>query len=746
MRKVVFVGLLTISAFLRSSPLHAVPAHDWSHRFGGANQNLGYDVAIDGSGNVVITGTFAGTMDFGGGPLTSAGSWDIFLAKFDATGAHQWSQRFGAAGNDGGTAVTVDGAGNITMTGYFLAPVSFGGAPLAGHGGRDIFVAKFDGNGLHQWSHEYGSGGDDAGQDVVADASDNVIVTGHYGGAINFGQGVGTPAFGSRDFFVLKLDATGGYRWSKGVGSLAIDAGYGVAVDASNSVVLTGVFNRTVNFGGDPLTSAGSGDVFVVKYDADGAHQWSTRFGGLGDDSGQGIGVDASGSVVVTGMYNDAFLVKYDTNGAQQWNQSFAGSDILQSMDLAISPAGTIVITGNFRGTTNLGGGPLSSAGDYDIYLAVYDASGSHRWSQRFGNSGADWGYGSACDPSGNLIAAGSFVGSVDFGGGPLVSAGLSDVYLVRFDADAPDTTPPLITCPGDVTVGPATPDGTPATDPVIAAFLAGATASDDVDPAPDVTNDAPAIFPVGTTTVTFRAMDAAGNHAECAAAVTVVDATPPQITVVLDKDVLWPPNHKLVTVCADVTVSDNGNVEPTFSLVSITSSESTDETPGARTAAEGSDIKDALIGTPDLCFDLRAERAGNRNGRVYEIVYAAQDPSGNVAYATVWVKVPHDMSAGLNDGVELSSPALTSVYPNPFNPQTTVEYSMSARGRVRIAIYDARGSLVRSLVDQAMPAGKHSMTWDGVDETGHTVSSGIYFVRMIAGTHAETRKIVLVK
>jgi FlgD Ig-like domain/HYR domain len=739
MRKVVFVGLLAISALLRSSPLHALPAHDWSHRYGGPNSNIGYDVAVDGSGNVVITGTFAGTMDFGGGPLTSAGSWDIFLAKFDATGAHLWSQRFGAVGNDGGTAVTVDAAGNITMTGYFLPPVSLGGATLPGHGGRDIFVAKFDGAGLHQWSHEYGSGGDDAGQDVVADALGNVIVTGHYGGAINFG-GAGTPAFGSRDFFVLKLDPTGAYKWSKGIGSLGIDAGYGVAVDASNSVLLTGTFNRTVNFGGGPIASTGSGDVFVVKYDQNGAHQWSTRFGGSSDDSGEGIGVDASSSVVVTGMYNDAFLVKYDTNGVQQWTQSFVSSNILQSMDLDIGPAGTIAITGNFRGSTDLGGGPLTSAGDYDIYLAVYDENGSHRWSQRFGNTGADWGYGGAFDPSGNLIAAGSFLVSVDFGGGPLVSAGLADVYLVKFADDVADTTPPLITCPGDITVEPATPDGTPATDPAIAAFLAGATASDDVDPAPGITHDAPAIFPVGTTTVTFRAMDATGNHAECSAAVTVVDATPPQITVVLDKDVLWPPNHKFVTVCAQVSVSDNGSAEPTFTLVSITSSESTD---GKRAAQTASDINGALIGTPDLCFDLRAERAGHSDGRVYEIVYAAQDASGNVAYATVQVWVPHDMSGHAS---EVQSTALTSIHPNPFNPQTTIEYTMSSRAPVSIEIFDASGKLVRRLDEGVREAGSYRVEWDGRDAANRPVSSGVYFCRLAGVKNAAARKMVMLK
>ncbi|HEU4928258.1 MAG TPA: HYR domain-containing protein, partial [Candidatus Krumholzibacteria bacterium] len=593
--------------------------------------------------------------------------------------------------------------------------------------------------------------------------------------------------------------------------------GYGVAVDASNNVFVTGMFTNTVNFGGGPLTSAGSNDVFVVKYDGDGVHQWSTRLGGPSGDLGKGIGVDASGDVVVTGVYNGTFLVKYDTNGVQEWSQSFSGTDMVQGLNLAISSAGAIAVTGNLRGTTDFGGGPLTSAGDDDIFLVMSEATGAHRWSQRFGNTGDDWGHACAFDPSGNLIAGGIFSGSVDFGGGPMVSAGLSDVYLTKFDDhvadttpptiscpsdvqveqaapdgtlathvtiaaflagasasddedpapaithDAPavfpagmttvtfratdsagnyaecsamvlvvDTTPPQITCPAAVEVDQATPEGTPATDPVIAAFLAGASASDLADPAPAITHDAPAVFPLGTTAVTFSAMDASGNHAECTAAVTVLDATAPQLDVVLDKDVLWPPDHNFVTVCAKVTVSDDGNSEPTFWLVSITSNEPVDKRGTGQTAP---DIRGAEFGTPDLCFDLRAERAGDGSDRVYEIVYGASDGSGNEIFGKAWVRVPHDKSA-----------ELTSARPNPFNPQTTLEYSLSVGDRVQIAIYDARGSLVRRLVDQDMPAGAHRVTWNGLDQGGLPVGSGIYFVKLSAGSEVDTRKIVLLK
>jgi len=87
-----------------------------------------------------------------------------------------------------------------------------------------------------------------------------------------------------------------------------------------------------------------------------------------------------------------------------------------------------------------------------------------------------------------------------------------------------------------------------------------------------------------------------------------------------------------------------------------------------------------------------------------------------------------------------------TSIHPNPFNPQTTVQFALVAPQHVRVAIYDVRGALVRRLADQSMPAGDHSLVWNGLDDGGRTTSSGIYFVRLIAGNVVETRKVVMLK
>ena len=103
----------------------------------------GLGIAVGGADNVLVTGFFQGTVDFGGGALSSAGNSDVFLAKYDAAGAHLWSQRFGDTGVDVGRAIAVDGAGNVLVTGILRGTVDFGGGPLTSAGLSDIFVAKF---------------------------------------------------------------------------------------------------------------------------------------------------------------------------------------------------------------------------------------------------------------------------------------------------------------------------------------------------------------------------------------------------------------------------------------------------------------------------------------------------------------------------------------------------------------------------------------------------------------------------
>jgi hypothetical protein len=205
------------------------------------------------------------------------------------------------------------------------------------------------------------------------------------------------------------------------------------------------------------------------------------------------------------------------------------------------------------------------------------------------------------------------------------------------------DTTPPVITCPSNVTVECTGNCGIDKNDPQLTAFFAGVSATDVCDATPTITDDAPDFIMLGTTTVTFTAKDDAGNKANCTADVKVQDTIAPTISVVLTRTTLRPPNHKLIDIGAVVTVDDICDPHPTFVLTSITSNEPDNglgdgDTPG--------DIQGADFGTADTSFKLRAERSGNLTGRVYTIVYTASDKSGNTSTATVRVLVPHNANA----------------------------------------------------------------------------------------------------
>lgn len=203
------------------------------------------------------------------------------------------------------------------------------------------------------------------------------------------------------------------------------------------------------------------------------------------------------------------------------------------------------------------------------------------------------------------------------------------------------DTTPPVISCPVNITVECTGDLGVQADDPQLAPFFGGVSATDLCDNTPTITNDAPAFFPLGETIVTFTATDDFGNLSTCSATVKVVDTKAPTITATLSAATLWPANHKLVTIDAAVVVTDECDPNPTFVLTSIVSNEPDN---GLGDGDAPNDIQGADYGTPDTQFQLRAERAGLLTGRVYTITYTGTDSSGNSAQTQVQVKVPHSM------------------------------------------------------------------------------------------------------
>jgi hypothetical protein len=418
-------------------------------RLGSTSADIGYAIKADAAGDVFVAGQIMGTVDLGDGPYTCAGSSDAFVAKYSSTGAPVWSVAFGGSDVDVASALAVDSAGDVIVTGYFSGTASFGGPALTSAGLYDVFLAKYSGaDGSHLWSKRFGAAAEDLGYGVAFDGSDDVVLTGTFRNSVSFGGATLASAYGGYDIFVAKYDgAAGAHVWSKKFTNSGGDIGYGVAVDGANNVLLTGSFNGGVDFGGGTLASAGDHDVFVAKLSPAGAHVWSKRFGAPHFDRGWSIAADAAGGVVVAGSFmdgvdfgaglltsggfEDSFLVKLAADGSHVWSKRFGATGSDYAYSVAVDEGGDVAVTGYFQSSVSFGGTALAASGT-DMFVAKYSAAGAHRWSKRFGGSSVDYGYGVALDGAGNVLATGSFMGAMTLGGQSITSAGSTDALILE--------------------------------------------------------------------------------------------------------------------------------------------------------------------------------------------------------------------------------------------------------------------------------------------------------------------------
>lgn len=249
--------------------LSAAGALIWARGFGGAEFDMGSDVAVDAAGNVHTAGTFRDTADFdpnaGVTPLVSAGSADAFVSKLNSSGNLVWARRFGGGGFDASSRLALDVAGSVHVQGTFSATADFDVATdLVSSGGFDAFVVKLDSAGILLWANPFGGAGDDVGEGGVAlDAAGNVYATGSFSGTPSL------PSAGGRDVFLLVFDSAGAPVQARAFGGAGFDQGYRVAVDASGYVYPAGAFEGMADFDPGPgarsLSSAGLLDGFGSK-------------------------------------------------------------------------------------------------------------------------------------------------------------------------------------------------------------------------------------------------------------------------------------------------------------------------------------------------------------------------------------------------------------------------------------------------------------------------------------------------
>lgn len=512
------------------------------------------------------------TVDFDPGPGTAnlAGNDDIFIVKYDPLGNYLWAKKIGSIqGTDYASAIALDGNGNIYITGVFEQTVDFdpgaGTAELTGIGRGDVFIAKYDPSGNYLWAKRMGDYEIDAGDAIALDANGNVYITGTFVGTVDFDPGAGTAnlvAPGNRNVFIAKYSSAGNYLWAKDIGGPSTDEAGDLALDASGNVYVTGSFQNTADFDPGPgtatLTSYGSADIFIAKYTTAGNYLWAKQMGGTAQDAGRSIALDDNGNVCMTGFFGntadfdpgpgaatltsvgdwDIALAKYTSSGSLIWAKSIGGTDYDISQDIALDGNNNIYLTGYFRNTVDfdpgVGVANLTSADESDIFLARYDASGNYAWAKSIENIGTAGGNCLAIGGTGKINMGGRFTGTADFDFGPgtanRTAVGLSaDIFIAQYSVSngVGNGQAPIITCPANIVR---------TNDPgQCSAVVQYSTPTSD-DPQDNVAIVPPSLpsnsaFPIGTNSVTWEATDGGGLTARCTFTVTVSDTQVPAIT-----------------------------------------------------------------------------------------------------------------------------------------------------------------------------------------------------------------------
>ena len=445
----------------------------WVRRLGATGDDGVVSVDTDSSGNIIVAGQYAtttltiyngdGTTAF---ELTNAGSYDVFVVKYNSEGTPQWARRVGGTGGEFGNLVSTDSSGNIivaastdstTLTIYNGDGTTF--TTLANIGSYDGFIVKYNSEGTPQWARRVGGTGSDSANSVSTDSSGNIIVATSYSSTtLTIYNADGTTfttlanaGTGNADSFVVKYNSEGTPQWARRVGGTGGDVAISVSADSSGSIVVSGYYASTTltiyNADGTTFTTlsnAGGSDGFVVKYNSEGTIQLVRRLGGMDSESAYSVRIDSNGNIIVAGYYEsnpilflstnnipvlpstfiqlsnsgstDVYVVKYNSSATFQWAARVSGiyGDTLSMLKLDSSE--NVYLLGLYQSTTltiynangTAFGTTLANLGNKDHFIAKYNSSGVVQWVARLGGTGDDSTTPiSLIDSNGNIVIMG---------------------------------------------------------------------------------------------------------------------------------------------------------------------------------------------------------------------------------------------------------------------------------------------------------------------------------------------------
>ncbi len=416
---------------------------------GGTSTDVGESITTDTEGNIIVAGKFNGTFTIGGTSLTSAGSSDAFLAKYDSDYNLLWVKQVGNSNAERTNKAITDASDNIYLAGYFSGTLDIDGTNLTATGSNDVYLVKYDKDGTKQWAIQTGCDDNISFKDIEIDDSDNIYLTGDFEGNVTFGSS--NLSSTTDNSYLAQCNSSGTWQWGVQTSSPVYTYPYVIAIKGTD-VYWGGEMEGATTFGSTTLTtSSGVQHAFLAKYNTSGAFQWAKEITSTGYAGTYGIAVDSNDDVIVTG-YTDGtsiigtstfnisnaamFLAKYSSAGTFEWAKILEATNNIYGERVAIDANDNPIILGVYRGSTTFDGTAYTPVGFNDIFVAKYDTDGNPTWIKTGGGTSNDSGTDIVISSDGVIHITGSFIGTATFGDQTYTATGSSDVLLLRYNSD----------------------------------------------------------------------------------------------------------------------------------------------------------------------------------------------------------------------------------------------------------------------------------------------------------------------
>jgi hypothetical protein len=439
----------------------------WAKSIGGNGDDYGISITTDISGYTYLSGYFRSkTLTLDGITLTNAdtsgATYDIFIAKFDASGNIIWAKREGGVTNDWVGKIHTDQNGNLYMVGRFTSPsIMFGGTTLtySGTNNPNYFITKYNSAGNVIWAQSVGNAFAHV-QGIAVDTNGNIYVAGDFfSPTVTFGGITLTnTSAGNYDIFLVKYNASGNVLWAKSVVGGQIDYAYDLTVDTSGDVIITGTFtSNSLTFGTITLTNTGSNDAYVVKYNSLGNVVWAKNAIGSSQDYGNGVSTDSNNNIYLTGLFSsssitfdgialtnsgnwDLFIVKLDPIGNVIWAKKAGGTSGDYGNGIATKQNGDNFTIGNFASQTlSFGNYTLSRISSDDIFVVKHSDLGDPSWAAIAGGANSDRGRSISTDNYGDVYIAGDYNSpQCTFGQSQINNYGGNDAFIAKLRGYSP--------------------------------------------------------------------------------------------------------------------------------------------------------------------------------------------------------------------------------------------------------------------------------------------------------------------